>query len=305
MAKFEIIMIGNTAVGKTSMLASLFNELDSYNLVGALQLEPTTDESRKLRDQTREMQRQIDAQKPFTTLSISRDRTAVDFVEHKVDLKINQKPKHLVLFTDTRGGMTGETDQRLVARINDAFGVFCVIDASVLMECEDAINDMFNCPREVKSILKPVYTDGDNKQPRFVAFILTKCEKYMSTDEGREELLEAFHKHYDNTVDMLKKVPHAPNCYVLAIQTMCQVSFFKRNDKTKLPEFRILEKGLVQTKDCAYPLVILLQNLIDSETSKVSIWGKILQALGLKEDLKEYRKEIKKNIKQPLLFKKL
>jgi len=41
------------------------------------------------------------------------------------------------------------------------------------------------------------------------------------------------------------------------------------------------------------------------ETSKVSIWGKILQALGLKEDLKEYRKEIKKNIKQPLLFKKL
>ncbi len=303
MAQFEVVMIGNTAVGKTSMLAALFNELESYNLVGPVQLDLTNEESLRVAEQTRKMQSQIEAQKPFTTLSLALDRTLLDFVEHKADFKINQKKQHGVLFTDTRGGMTGELDKRLVKRINEAFGVYCVIDASVLMECPESVNDKFNCPSFVKKILKPVYTDGDNKQPRFVAFILTKCEKYMSSDKGKKELMEQFHKHYDSVVGMLKKVSNAPNCYVLAIQTMCCVEYYKLNDQTKLPEFRILEKSELKTKDCAYPLVILLQNLIDSE--KVGIWGRILQALGLKEDLQKYRNEIESNIKKPQLFKEL
>lgn len=305
MAKFEVVMIGNSAVGKTSMLAALFNALDSYNLVGPVQLETTTEESKILQEQTNEMQTQIDNLKPFTTLTVQRERTALDFVEHKADFKINQKPQHLVLFTDTRGGMTGEQDKQLVARLNNAFGVFCVIDASVLMECETAINEKFNCPSFVKRILKPVYTDGDGKQPYFIAFILTKCEKYMATEEGREELLEEFLKHYKNIVDMLKKVPNAPKCYVLAIQTMCGVSYYKLNEQTKLPEFRVLEKGPLKTKDCAYPLVILLQNLIDSEKFRIGFWGKLLQRLGFREDLEKYRKEIKDTIEEPLLCKQL
>ena len=51
METFEVVMIGNTAVGKTSMLSALSNELDAYNLSGKVALEPTTHEFRELQKQ--------------------------------------------------------------------------------------------------------------------------------------------------------------------------------------------------------------------------------------------------------------
>lgn len=304
MEKFEVVMIGNTAVGKTSMLSALSNELDEYNLSGKVALEPTTREFKVLQEQWNEMTEQVEAQTPFTTLSTGIEGAFVDFVEHKFDFKVDGDKKAHVLFTDTRGGMTGELDEKLVSRVNDAFGVFCVVDASVLMECPAATNERFNCPKFVKKLLKDVYGDGDDKQPRFVAFVLTKCEKYMSTAKGRRELAKQFHEKYDTITDMLGKVDDPPNVYVLAIQTMGCVSFFKLNERG-LPEFRILPKKEFKTKDCAYPLVILLRNLIETMDEEVGFFGRIWRALGLVTDLRDYLDEIDDNVEEPDLYEEL
>ncbi len=303
MEKFEVVMIGNTAVGKTSMLAALSNELDDYN-TGNIALEPTTHEFKLLQEQWNEMTEQVEAQTPFTTLSISIEGTGVDFVEHKFDFKVAGEKKAHVLFTDTRGAMTGELDEKLTVRVNRAFGVYCVVDASVLMECPASKNERFNCPKFVKKLLKEVYNDGDDKQPRFVAFVLTKCEKYMASVKGRRELAQQFHEKYDNIVDMLRKAPIAPNMYVLAIQTMGCVSFLKL-DENHLPEFRILPQREFKTKDCAYPLVILLRNLIDTMESKIGFWGKLWRLLHLSTPLTDYLKEIDANIDEPDLYEEL
>lgn len=303
MEKFEVVMIGNTAVGKTSMLAALSNELDDYN-TGNIALEPTTHEFKLLQEQWNEMTEQVEAQTPFTTLSIGIEGTGVDFVEHKFDFKVAGEKKAHVLFTDTRGAMTGELDEKLTVRVNRAFGVYCVVDASVLMECPASKNERFNCPKFVKKLLKEVYNDGDDKQPRFVAFVLTKCEKYMASVKGRRELAQQFHEKYDNIVDMLRKAPIAPNMYVLAIQTMGCVSFLKL-DENHLPEFRILPQREFKTKDCAYPLVILLRNLIDTMESKIGFWGKLWRLLHLSTPLTDYLKEIDANIDEPDLYEEL
>ncbi len=304
MEKFEVVMIGNTAVGKTSMLAALSNELDEYNLSGNVALEPTTHEFKVLQEQWNEMTEQVEAQMPFTTLSNGIEGTLADFVEHKFDFKVDGKKKASVLFTDTRGGMTGELDEKLVSRVNGAFGVFCVIDASVLMECPAATNERFNCPKFVKKLLKDVYNDGDDKQPRFVAFVLTKCEKSMASAKGQRELAQAFHAKYDTIVSMLGKAEPAPNVYVLAIQTMGCVSFLKLNDQG-LPEFRILPKKEFKTKDCAYPLVILLRNLIETMDDEVGFFGRLWRMLGLVTDLRDYLGEIDANIDEPDLYEEL
>lgn len=301
MEKFEVVMIGNTAVGKTSMLSALANELDEYNLSGEVALEPTTHEFKILQEQWNEMNEQVEAQAPFTTLSTGIEGTAVDFVEHKFDFKVAGSKQATVLFTDTRGGMTGNLDEQLVKRVNGAFGVFCVVDASVLMECPATTNDRFNCPKFVKKILKEVYSDGDDKQPRFVAFVLTKCEKYMATKKGQRELSKAFHDKYDTIVDMLDKAETAPNVYMLAIQTMGCVSFLKLNEKG-LPEFRILPNNDIKTKDCAYPLVILLRNLIETMDEEVGFFGRIWRALGLVTDLRDYLDEIDNEVEEPELY---
>ena len=304
MEKFEVVMIGNTAVGKTSMLAALSNELDEYNLSGNVSLEPTTNEFKVLQKQWNEMTAQVESQTPFTTLSSGIEGT-LNIVEHKFDFKVDGSKEATVLFTDTRGGMTGELDETLIARVNGAFGVFCVVDASVLMECPASVNDRFNCPKSVKKILKEVYSDGDDKQPRFVAFVLTKCEKYMATKKGQKELSAAFHKVYGNIVDMLNKVDAPPNIYALAIQTMGCVSFLKLNDSTGLPEFRVLPKKEFKTKDCAYPLVILLKELIATIESDRGFWGRLWRALGFVTDLRDYLDEVDANIEMPDFYEEL
>ena len=304
MEKFEVVMIGNTAVGKTSMLAALSNELDEYNLSGSVSLEPTTREFKVLQEQWNEMTAQVESQTPFTTLSSGLEGT-LNRVEHKFDFKVDGSKEATVLFTDTRGGMTGELDETLIVRVNDAFGVFCVVDASVLMECPASVNDRFNCPKSVKKILKEVYSDGDDKQPRFVAFVLTKCEKYMATKKGQKELSAAFHKVYDNIVDMLNKVDAPPNIYALAIQTMGCVSFLKLNEKTGLPEFRVLPKKDFKTKDCAYPLVILLKEVIDTINEGVGFFGRLGRMLGFVTDLRDYLDEVDANIEMPDFYEEL
>ena len=304
MEQFEVVMIGNTAVGKTSMLSALSNELDEYN-TGKIQLEPTTHEFKVLQEQWNEMAAQIESQKPFTMLMEAITGTAVDFVEHKFGFKVDGSKEAEVLFTDTRGGMTGELDERLIARVNNAFGVFCVVDASVLMECPASKNEQYNCPKFVKRLLKEVYTDGDDKQPRFIIFVLTKCEKYMATKKGQKDLSASFHKVYDNIVDMLHKVETPPNLYVLAIQTMTCVSFFKLNDQTGFPEFRVLPKKDFTTKDCAYPLVILLKEVINTIDEGLGFFGRLWRKIVFAPDLRDYLDEVDANIVIPDFYEEL
>ncbi len=306
MDTYEVVMIGNSAVGKTSMLSALSNELESYNLSGRVALEPTTHEFKELQEQWKKMLRHVESQKPFTTLSpdIGIDATLVNFVEHKFDFKVDDSVEANVLFIDTRGGLTGELNEKLIARVNNAFGVFCVVDASVLMECRASQNEDYNCPKYVKKILKEVYCDGDDKQPYFIAFVLTKCEKYMATGKKQRELSVAFHKVYDNIVNMLKKVNKPPKVYVLAIQTMTCVSFLKL-DARGWPEFQVRPAEELKTKDCAYPLVILLKNLIEKKDKEVGILGRIGQILGFITDLRDYLGEVDAHIEIPTFYEEL
>lgn len=256
------------------------------------------------------MEEKVESQAPFTTLSEGLDGT-LNIVPHEFDFKVDGLKEATVLFTDTKGGMTGELDKELIARVNGAFGVYCVVDASVLMECASFKNEKINCPKTIKRLLGEVYNDGDGKQPRFVAFVLTKCEKYMATKKGQEKLSTAFHKNYDNIVDMLNNVDAAPNIYALAIQTMTCVSFFKLNDSTGLPEFRVLPQKEFKTKDCAYPLVILLKELIEAinQARRGGLGGviidELLKLLGIRKNLKKYLDIVDEKVRVPDFYEEL
>lgn len=306
MEKFEVVMIGNTAVGKTSMLSALSNELDAYNVSGNVALEPTTEEFKELQHQWNKMVERVEDSVPFTTLTEGIEGTKTDFIPHEFIFKVDYEDQAKVLFTDTRGGMTKDLDAQLVSRVGGAFGVFCVVDASVLMECPASKNDEYNCPSFVKRLLGEIYKKNDGNKPRFVAFILTKCEKYMASAMGRRELADKFHEKYDNILGMLRspssKCP--PKIYLLAIQTMGCVTFFKL-DKDGWPEFKILPKKGIKTKDCAYPLVILLRNLIDALDSDTGFWDWVKKVLGLKKDLKRYYNELDKRVDIPELYEEL
>lgn len=305
MQTFEVVMLGNQAVGKTSMLSALAKDLDAYNLNRRVQLEPTTAEFKVLSEQWAEMLRRVSDKRPFSTLADGIGGNAAPFVSHEFEFKVDGETEAKVIFTDTRGGLTGDMDEKLISRVNEAYGVFCIVDAAVLMQCAAVTNFTWNCPDRVKEIFNKVYNDGDGKQPRFVTFILTKCEKYIASEEGRNRLSKAFHGHYDNIVDLLHKAPNPPNVYMLAIQTMTCVTFYKLNPDNGLPLFRVLPAKALATKDCAYPLVILLRNVIATIMAGTGWWGKLLQKLGWAVDFNDYLVHLDANIPKPELYESL
>ena len=305
MQTFEVVMLGNRGLGKTSMLSALAQDLDAYNLNRRVQLTPTTEEFKKLSNQWAEMLRRVSDKRPFSTLADRIDGTSTPFVSHEFEFNVDGETEAKVIFTDTRGGLTGAVDEKLVSRVNEAYGVFCIVDAAILMECAADTNFTWNCPDRVKKIFDKVYYDYDGKQPRFVAFILTKCEKYMASEESRAKLSKAFHKHYDTIVDLLHKAPNPPNVYMLAIQTMTCVTFYKLNSDNGLPVFRVLPAKELATKDCAYPLVILLRNVIATIMAGTGFWGKILIKLGWAVDFNEYLVHLDANIPKPELYEPL
>ena len=307
METFEVVMIGNSRAGKTSMLSALSNELAEYN-TRKIQLEPTSHDFTLLQERWNEMIERVESQAPFTILTdeIPGDLNITPF---KFDFKVEGSKEAAVLFTDTKGGMTRALEKQLIERVNGAFGVYCVVDASVMMECSASKNERFNCPKTVKRLLSDVYNDGDGKQPRFVVFVLTKCEKYMATKKGQVELAKAFHEKYDNILKMLETVECPPKVYVVGIQTMTCVSFLKLNAEG-WPEFRVLPAKELKTKDCAYPLVILLKELINAiEESRRGIFAGpidwLLKLLGIRKNLKAYLAEVESKIEMPTFYEEL
>ena len=84
MAKFEIVMIGNTAVGKTSMLSVLARELKKFNKAGKLQLKPTSAEFDILNDKWNELLRQIEQADEFLPIQPKLGATP-DFIKMDIE----------------------------------------------------------------------------------------------------------------------------------------------------------------------------------------------------------------------------
>lgn len=303
MAKFEIVMMGNTAVGKTSMLSVLSRELKKFNKAGKLQLKPTSSEFDILNDKWNELLKEIEQSDEFLPMRARLDATG-DFIEHPFEFRVEGKKKCDVVFVDSPGRYTLRRNEALVERVNNAFGVFCVVDASVMMKGSESKNNEHNRLAEIEEILNTVYTDGDDKQPRFVAFILTKCETWMSDEKSRRELKKKFLSCFEQTVSTLKDAGNPPNIYMLAIQTMGCVEFSEFDDDTDEPVFVVTDKSL-KPKDCAYPLVLLLTNLVETMAKKTSIWGKILILLGIRKDLRDYLGVLEEKVSVPEVYEQM
>ena len=304
MDKFEVVMIGNTAVGKTSMLSVLSKELKKYNKAGRLQLKPTSSELDILEGKWNELLKQVENNDEFQPVTAKIDGTA-EPIEHPFEFRVEGKKKCDVVFVDTPGIFTRKRNKELIEKVNHAFGVFCVVDAAVLMECAESRNNELNCPAFVHEILEQVYSDGDKYQPTFIAFILTKCEKYMSTKSGRDRLAEKFQSSYGDVIDMLKSpnIEQTPKIYMLAIQTMGSVQFAELDENNE-PVFMVVEKSLTP-KDCAYPLVLLLRNLITVLDRKKGWFTRLKELLRIENPLTEYLAVIEKSVKKPALYKAL
>ena len=227
--------------------------------------------------------------------------------EHPFEFSVSQKKKFGIAFVDTKGGLTAELNQELQDRVAKAFGVICAIDASILMRCDDCVNEEWNCPKVIAKFFMNVFAGEKKAIPEFVLFVLTKCETYMRKKDDRENLLSKFREKNDDVVSILKRTKEPVKTYLLAVQTMGCVSVSRIDRETKLPVFRVEPNNGLEPVDCAYPLVLVMKNLLWKLDKSVlrKIFGPVLELVKIKRPIKEYLAELDKVVPVPQLFEKL
>ena len=310
----EVIVIGNRAVGKTSLLASMYMYMEKNGLasIEGMTFKAEDDfEYKKLVEKWNELKTHIQENQFSSTLEIPYDGTVALFTPHWFEFRRTNKMKKIssqkISFTDTKGGATNTLDQKLISRVNKSFVVFCVVDAAVLMECDDNENDTRNCPLEIKRILQRVLEDGDNIQPQACLFILTKCEKYMNTDNDRNELAERFNKIFKPVLAYAETMNYP--LYYLPVQTMGCVEFSHIDPIKEEMIFNVLplSKKPFAPKDVVFPLVFLMLCLLHVMEKKQERRGLITRILGWllgwEEDFTSYYNELRQKLGNPTDFR--
>lgn len=307
MKNLEVVMLGNTQMGKTSMLSAMSMELQSVNSKSlSCSLQSTDEEFRALHDKWVNLGKEISCQEGFTVLKKKLD-PGMKCTEHPFEFSVSRKKKFGIAFVDTKGGLTAELNKELQDRVAKAFGVICAIDASILMRCDDAVNDEWNCPKKITQFFMNVFAGEKKAKPEFVLFVLTKSETFMRKNDDRENLLSRFREKYDDVVSILKQAKEPIKTYLLAVQTMGCVSVSRIDKETKLPVFRVEPNNGLKPVDCAYPLVLVMKNLLWKLDKGVlrTIFGPIMELLKIKRPIKEYLAELDKVVPKPLLFEEL
>lgn len=299
----EIVMLGSRGVGKTSALAAMWHVLDTEK-DSEVSLRPQGDTYHMLKEKWDDVLKAVQSNQPF--LGVPKENISLPgsagFIEHKFVFKAGKKNKCDVNFVDSEGGFTTDLNPELIQKVNNALGVFFVVDAAVLMECDDQINAAMNDPCTLKQIIANVTEDDDNLQPSFIAFILTKCETYM--ENQKNYLFQKFNERFGFVANFIKN--KGIKTYYLPLQTIgCVV--FRKLAENGLPEFKRKSPEVkVEPVDAVYPLKLVFEHLIDKMAHKNNKWYiKILQWIGLKENVEKYYETLKHIAPQPQDFREL
>ncbi len=291
----EVIVFGNIAVGKTSMLSSMYMEMEAQNVTSCngMTFSATSDEFNVLRKKWLELRERITQGAFALPLDMDYQPTISKFNEHSFEFKTRGKNQR-VNFVDTRGGLTDSSDSELIKRVNESFLTICVVDASILMGCNDLENEKQNSPLAIKKILWQILNDNDHKQPQSCLFVLTKCEKWMRTKEERDRMAKTFEKIFQPVLDFAveKRFP----LFYLPVQTIGCVEFSRIDPVTKEMKFKAIG-GTFQPVDVIFPLAFLLKVLLQNRT-----WFEWILDLWFK-DYEAYYQGLKEKVGVPIDFR--
>ena len=303
--KLKIVMLGSRGVGKTSTLSAMWHELANASVNDdEVSFTPKDDTLKTLDDKWTNVLSALADNRPFISIDVATvgpDGTA-GFINHEFTFKAGKGNKCDITFIDSAGGFTEDLNPDLVKEVNEALGIFFVVDAAKLMECDAAINHKANNPMILRQIITKVTEDDDKHQPSFVMFVLTKCETYMGSLADQKKLFEKFSEHFGGVISYIKL--KGMKVYYLPIQTMgCVV--FRRMTRDGSLEFKKCGSE-IKPVDALYPLKLVFEHLIAEMAKKQSRWyKKILQWLGLQDDVKKYYKNLERIAPKPLDFRKL
>lgn len=198
----NMIMLGPSGVGKSSLLATMCKEIGRMKT--GFDLTPVDETQDRLDEAYHNLSRVID-QRTFAPIE-SLLKGTMDFVEHRFDVRFQSDKEFDLVFHDFRGGgmMRAGADLEVIRdKVARSHVIFNVLDSVALMEVDEILGDKLNGHDRISNLLTRTLQPGEKY---LIVFILVKCETYVKTASGRERLAKRFEERHQAVLRLIERL---------------------------------------------------------------------------------------------------
>jgi hypothetical protein len=241
-----ITMLGPTGVGKTSLLAAMYRVFAHTTGATKLELTPQGATTSSLREAIAELERlsrQVVVRSGVEATGI----TDIKDYEFGVGLK-NKAPRFTLRFTDYGGEKLTEDGGALKQTIYDRLAaspvIILAVDAPALMYDGGRYHNEVNLPEDMYEVVKQIMQRDDRH--RLLLLVPLKCERYMETTQGAQELAGQVQEGYKSLLAHVshRDVRHRVATVVIPVQTTGTIWFSSATDGPGGPAFQFRSKVL-------------------------------------------------------------
>jgi hypothetical protein len=276
----NVTMLGPSGVGKTSLLAAMYDQFD--NVSRDLQLLAEEESQSDLETRLKELKSIVTC----SSIKLTDDVTQT-FNPRSFKFEFGQTgtaPALEINFQDYPGEWLKQDEQKNKVKdlIRESVAVLIPIDTPPLMERGGKYHEDFNHPTQLNDLFKTLYKDLDS--PRLVILAPVKCEKYM---KNPPELFRKVREGYQKMLNQFASENLLPKVAVVItpVQTVGSVVFSRVEEIDNQPIFYFRKpqpSDPYQPKNTEVPLRYLLRFLLKLHLDKrrASIFTRILDSFG-------------------------
>jgi hypothetical protein len=278
----DVTMLGSTGTGKTTLLASIYDQFDM--VIGETDLAIVPEELTSVK-----LQEYIDglSSLPGEIQLVGGLEGTAEIREYEFGVgRRGNPPLFKLRFTDypgkylmNAGTEDGEKLQRALIR---ADVVLVAIDTPALMEREGKYHEMVNRPRVVIDQLKRILIEPT---PRLIILVPLKCERQLSTPDGARKLTQAITRRYAPLLNYIGAgdLRERVGCVLAPAQTLGSVLFSRitENEGNPVFHYRSLSRDAsYRPVDTDQPLRYALRFVVNKyRTDERGIFRRLVQKI--------------------------
>lgn len=257
--EFKFTMLGARRVGKTSLLAAMYNKLTEELENTSICITRETRTSAILAEKFDLLIAQ--AEKAIIKVDPSAGiEGSADIEKYQFSLGENgKKPNITISFSDYPGGWlkpsSGRQDE-VCKIVSESDAILVAIDAPALMEESGQFEKKINQPNEIYEVLKKSIKD---ENPKLILFCPVKAESYLK--KGRtNDLIARIRESYKGSIAFLKSLENL-SVAIVPVQTMGCVLFNSiqlKDDGEPQFSFIKLAGESYSPQNCDQPLIYLI-----------------------------------------------
>ena len=203
-----MMMLGPSRIGKTTLLATMYNELQKLHAQAGFDFLAEDATSQDMHEAYNHLQRITQQKVNFAHEPLLKGTTGIQ--KRTFSVLFEGEKEFDVSFYDYEGAFvdkrSSEYDPKDInefkAHLQEAIVIMNIIDGAALVEGSEFYNNRTNCPSLIADLLTKAINDN---QQHLLLFVITKCEKWLKNNEERKKLIDAFDTRHKKVLNVISK----------------------------------------------------------------------------------------------------